>query len=1147
MPKDAIVLTELNNMSTTIGAGNSPIASIGIKTDAPNGIAIPEKDDTIVDVDTDEQTVDHLVVEVDGVSSNVDIMMNGDVIVEGGGDVTKVAQPLQAEMNAIGRVVSVSNGNTHASKAIRIGYVGDNLINTPNDSIVAEDDYISSRYPLFGLPKKLCPINESQAVVLFYGARDLVLYDFDASATYRTVLLSSSEILDIANDIEAATDSGDYRAAITKIYYLTETATGRTVVKYIDFDECYTDGKTYDPAQLISANFESIDITNDTEFILDNSSQVTSGFIPTNLACTQSKIFVGYASPQGNSFAPLGGSDGVYIGCYEDLLFSFDRVTNDNDEPVILSCTTGKATATDLHMSMLPFNGYKTENKVKYNTRDHYIDMTPYMYGRIPIPYGSFLDIKQKMANCANAARALGTSAEDFNGYIAIPGGCGLTDIKTPTGKVFCADYDSDTVGYLMIALAAYICPNTLDPEGINTGAYDITAGNGVGYFQTYRVTEGGVVVYVVTPPDQTIYTYDLEKHIRGQFIFTWNGIQPFTGTGGYTGYEYTMYELGASSGKIYIKKHFDTAETNGGESPTFMRSCLALENIRIKDGLHMLTASTMVRSTASDTIDTVLLFDTTPPVVTSFYEDGESTKIDFNDYPGIRQLSGYIPETIEDSGKKYVSPDTAIRAEYSDGLSNVVNVSEVQSLTLDDAITEATDYTIDSITFTEEMGTSIMSLDTGSAISLPAGTYRYKFCFIYDGISISPLSFAYYDITHASPASTEITITFSTEQLASLSTRITGIRIYAAEVDLATEKELYRLVREVPLTNKYFAKSGDDYVAVIEDEGSRGASFNAESGYSETATNVSVFRNVQCMAFGHLYAGDVTIPDSGTSVKTNNVLCKSLPMQPSIFNYTNDFVVLPLTPVAIKEFNGRLYVFGKDKYCVVNPDNLAIEYTGTGVGCESKKHVVSTDYGIFLYFGGNIYHLNGTEVTPMADSIKRSIFTGIYSLEQMQEIVMCYSKKKNCIVVSGRCTETATPPVVVFVFNIMFKRWTQFIVDMEPRSEPTDPVYAAYEKDGEIYLQSDGVQACLWDATTNRECSVSWSLDFGDPNQNIILYSIDCYKNGNLVDVDKLLNGNAITFPYELKGDIENILTVSNPLSSFDSVRIVVRRKVIT
>lgn len=342
----------------------------------------------------------------------------------------------------------------------------------------------------------------------------------------------------------------------------------------------------------------------------------------------------------------------------------------------------------------------------------------------------------------------------------------------------------------------------------------------------------------------------------------------------------------------------------------------------------------------------------------------------------------------------------------------------------------------------------------TSESIGFEAGTTRYAYSFIYDGYQESPLSVDKHDTTNTySRYTVDIILTISANLVSLLSKRITGINLYSAPIEDGVETELYRLVKSLPLSYDMFSVSGNTYVARVQDNGNRLASFNAVAGFSESLKSVSVNRAIQCACLGYVFVADADVVNVDEKVPIGNIVIRSLPLQPSVFDYSENFVTLPFTALAMAEYNNRLYVFGSDEYAIVNPETMGIEFKSSSIGCLSTNHLVSTEYGIFIYFNNNVYAIESSIALPIGNPIKTSAYSSETDIIVLDDITtgvyLFYLKKRTSLLVM--CSTDSVS--IAYMYSIFNKRWV--IYDMT-HSECEQLPDSAYECDGIVYVNYD-------------------------------------------------------------------------------------------
>ena len=412
----------------------------------------------------------------------------------------------------------------------------------------------------------------------------------------------------------------------------------------------------------------------------------------------------------------------------------------------------------------------------------------------------------------------------------------------------------------------------------------------------------------------------------------------------------------------------------------------------------------------------------------------------------------------------------------------------------------------------------------------LKAGVHKYRLSFIYDGISISPLSDLYKEVTLESPDNIKLTLTLDLNMLYAISARITGINIYHAMVGVADgdELDLYRLVKSVQLIPENWTYASGVYTKEIIDSGTRYASFEIDSGYSESTRNISVDRSCQCISNNYLFVGNIRIPSNeNITVNTDNVVMRSLPFQPSVFNYSEDFCILGFTPNALVSYRDRIYAFGDDEYSIINPESLVVEFTSKSCGVLNKNHVVATEYGIFLYHRGNVYHVSVADVSNIGIPIKTCVFdTGatyiVPSLDNVSgdDLFVQYLPSRNAVVIACKSYDSALfednpyNGILLFCYGIDATKWATYTVTQEDKDESR--VIWLYQKDGELVIVVES-----WDDVNTKYCNsyklfggsgvrdmvLDYVLDFDDPNQDKMIYDVCTYNGSTKTSSEKLID----------------------------------------
>ena len=442
----------------------------------------------------------------------------------------------------------------------------------------------------------------------------------------------------------------------------------------------------------------------------------------------------------------------------------------------------------------------------------------------------------------------------------------------------------------------------------------------------------------------------------------------------------------------------------------------------------------------------------------------------------------------------------------------------------------------------------------------------RYKYAFIYDGTTIGPLSSEFFEVTDESNYQVILKISLSSELLNKMK-RVSGINIYSAEADDTvvnggTEIEYYRRIETLQLDDDTFPIVGISPYAERVDRGTRYESFEAGAGYSETAQTISLKRGCQCSYLGYLFVGNISVPIASEHRYTKNVLARSLPMQPSAFNYAKDFIVLPFTPTAIIGSSGRLYAFSDESYCIINPLSLSIDAESKLLGILGRHQAIDTDYGLFCFSDGKLFHVDGLNAKDVSTGIASSIDGKTTSLADLAgDAVVTYNNEKDSIFVIGRSSYGIT----AFALSLVTGKWVVYELYQDSNTAPPENKSTikesasqfsdvrSYVLNGIHYVVSSKLlkEISLFTGNTYREVEMLFSLDLGDPVHKTYIYDGGCMLYDKETPHAVYINGDKMPKTTLLSGNEEAILKVSiesgASKKSFDSIRLTTRKLVLT
>ena len=299
---------------------------------------------------------------------------------------------------------------------------------------------------------------------------------------------------------------------------------------------------------------------------------------------------------------------------------------------------------------------------------------------------------------------------------------------------------------------------------------------------------------------------------------------------------------------------------------------------------------------------------------------------------------------------------------------------------------------------------------------------YFYKFSMLFDGYQETPLSVESYTSTQGNNNYNR-TATITINEKSQIPERASHIKIYRAEASSgssATEPEsLYRLVKTIALNANWTASGANAYTQPIVDKGTKGASFEADSGLSETL--------------------EATMPNFALSAQLNNVhyigkcrhdgyiddassyIFASKTGKFDVFDWVVDFIKLPTIPTTLIGFNGRLYAFDEmNTYKIVGAPGLYIEDVFEGVGCLNDDAIVATDYGLFFADNQNLYWHNGQVAEPIGEAIARGSDTSWQNRDTDYHTRAMYDAKRRSVYFTFKKGSN----YYAWAWNIPRKRW---------------------------------------------------------------------------------------------------------------------------
>lgn len=410
--------------------------------------------------------------------------------------------------------------------------------------------------------------------------------------------------------------------------------------------------------------------------------------------------------------------------------------------------------------------------------------------------------------------------------------------------------------------------------------------------------------------------------------------------------------------------------------------------------------------------------------------------------------------------------------------------------------------------------------------------TYYYAYSLIYDGYQESPL---YFDGAYVQPAVgysysslyVPITIhgTIGTDWKDNFPKRVTAVNIYRAEggydasPGVDSVRELFRLAGTLDTTvSAGWTVTSTNHAQTFTDYGTIGVTYEASTGIPETYTSNIMKYSLSVPLNGYLFTAknyDTDIPDA------MQYIFRSKAGRFDMFDKVNDNLRLSFIPTALLGYYGKLYVFGKNRFCIIDPDQLYIEDEFIGKGCYSDKTIYATDYGIFWADINGAYYTSGNGVTEeislpiksVEDSSYKS-WDNVFGTISTDTFSVVYSAQKKCVLFSN--TKTG----ITWVYHIFKKKWYYWELS-NPGTSDSSGLFVG--KDGEVYYSTGAGLYKLY-AGTNYEALIWVSKKFhlNKPSENKKWYKV-------------ITEGSGITTTYGVNGAAPTSALTNNDIATND------------
>ena len=344
---------------------------------------------------------------------------------------------------------------------------------------------------------------------------------------------------------------------------------------------------------------------------------------------------------------------------------------------------------------------------------------------------------------------------------------------------------------------------------------------------------------------------------------------------------------------------------------------------------------------------------------------------------------------------------------------------------------------------------------------------YNYYLTYLLDGFQESPLgdSFVFEPQDDNAAVSIKVSLRCVDEEFILENTRITGVNIYRQAI---SKSQGTSNLSEIALGKAELVKSlslspalWQSTVAVADyetsyyreytfiDSGKPGVSYSALNDIPETLSSSGLNYSLSTQIGSYHFVGRCYVKESNDHVP--NGIFRSKPAKFDVFDWSNDYILLPENPTAIQGFQGRLYAFSDSNTYVIDPNTLQILDKYEGSGCFGPNSVAISDEhgmlfankrGIYLNNGGSVLSV-GLPINSSANNIdaedtyegqfnfsksgSRLLFSDRYAIPKIYYLGSKESFIISCHVPYGN--NQAHPQLVtkndkVFIFTPKYSRW---------------------------------------------------------------------------------------------------------------------------
>jgi hypothetical protein len=327
-----------------------------------------------------------------------------------------------------------------------------------------------------------------------------------------------------------------------------------------------------------------------------------------------------------------------------------------------------------------------------------------------------------------------------------------------------------------------------------------------------------------------------------------------------------------------------------------------------------------------------------------------------------------------------------------------------------------------------------------------PLNSYvGYRINFEYDGFQQAPMRTLSGDsITSANGASD---LSFTLDIVASgFPERITAANIWrnvSPTGAVADFRGPWTLVERIDIDDSGWSADGGNYAYSVTDNGAIGPTWEDYTGLPDKSTesdstpddNLMINYQYNTMANGYHIVAKVYHSELND---TDNWVFRSLRNRPDMFNWAEDYLVLPIEPNHLETFQGRVYAFSSGQTFRINPETLEVEDRIPGVGLSGPESIITTEDGMFFCNTDNIYFHDGVQIHTVGFPVLNNDYDSALSWHGASHginPVCTYDGAKNLFIVAF---ESSSGVYHAFAFNPQRQEWYMYAFNALGGGAPT-------------------------------------------------------------------------------------------------------------